>query len=161
MEDGAQSAANFFIVCERNGFHAFHRQMIARDIPGEYMKLITQKPLSSKNLMLFKHREDITDICRLEEKRLEEMTGSPVTINEHAIEMLFLWNRSFHKIYKVPSTIERWERFFKMDTSKPCAICMEQSDKKTVCPNCTAIVCLDCDKKIEENRCPMCTSVSV
>ena len=148
---------NFYTSLEEEGFEPHNRELIARNIPEEYRKLMTQSLLSDKDVLVFNTREDIEDLCRQEEKRISEMTGEYKTLNDNEIAAVFIWNKTFGIVSEIPRTVERWTRYFKMDKNSPCIACMDSGKKRTVCSNCVCIICLDCLRKIEDNKCPMCT----
>lgn len=148
---------NFYVALEDNGFDCCNQVLIARDIPGEYKKLMTHKTVSDKTVLIYNTKEDITDLCREEEKRMEKLTGEPTTIDDQSVAAVFFWNRTFGVVSDEPRSVGGWERYFKMDTNAPCIICMEAGKRRTVCGNCTSTVCIECDRRIEGGKCPGCT----
>lgn len=148
---------NFYTALEEGGFQTHEEILIARDIPGEYRKLMTYPLSSDKAVLVFNTREDITDLCRQEEKRMEKLTGEPRVIDDTEVAAVFIWNKTFGIVSDEPRHTERWTRYFQMDTNAPCVACTETDKKRTVCGNCGCIVCLECTEKLDDERCPGCT----
>lgn len=157
MENPALARAHFYMTAEDMGMMTHQRQMIARDIPGEYKKLLDTKMVSDRHMLVFHTRDDIKDICQQEAIRLQKMTGVEKKIDYENVELAFLWKRGFHYVPKVPQSDSHWRRLFDADIDGPCIICMERNDKIVVCGNCYAIICLECDNRIENSVCPACT----
>lgn len=157
MVDRALAMVNFECVLEEMGFNIIYsRVLIARDIPGEYMRYMTQTTRIDNAVFMFETRADITDLCRQEEKRMGELTGVPKHIDDTEVACIFILNNVFGIVSDIPISEARWRRYFKMDPNAPCMICDEVDKKRTVCGNCTVVVCLECDEKIESNACPGC-----
>lgn len=157
MSDRTLAMVNFYMALEQIGFMAHNKVLIARNIPEEYRKLLVYPLVSNEHVLVFKTREDVRDLCREEEKRLEKMTGQPKQINDEHVAAIFIWNKMFGIISDEPLPETRWIRYFSMDKDGPCIICMEVKKKATICGNCVSVVCLECDEKLEDARCPGCT----
>lgn len=115
-------------------------------------------PLGADTTVLtFEGREDIRDLCSEEEKRMEKMTQGSKQINDASVAAVFIWNKLFGIVSDVPLPISRWTRYFGMDKDGPCIVCLEVKKRSTICGNCVSVVCLDCDSKLEDARCPGCT----
>jgi len=85
MADRDDAMINFHEALVEKGLRGFNKVLIARDIPGEYRKLLC-RPLAQENFVLiYETREDVRDLCREEEKRLEKNLGSPRRIDDENV----------------------------------------------------------------------------
>lgn len=159
MGDRTTAIVNFYHALSTDGFTAKSIQLIARDVPKEYNRKLTALCHIPKYVSVFESREDIHDICRIEEERLQKMTGDPKKIHDENVAAVFVYDNRFGLVPDEPYSCKRWSRYFNMDTDAPCIICLEKSKKKTICSNCTSVVCLSCDKKMEDDVCKGCTLV--
>lgn len=157
MTDRTRAMVNFHMALEQAGLEAHSQVLIARNIPEEYCKLLTRPLATDIAVLTFERREDIQDLCREEEKRLEKMTQEPKQIMGESVAAIFIWNKMFGIVSDEPLPVSRWTRYFSMDKDGPCIVCLEVKKRRTICGNCVSVVCLDCDGKLEDARCPGCT----
>lgn len=138
----------FITVIEQNDFE------ICRKTLGE-----REPPCGSdvdKVVFLYEKRADIARLCRRHEKILHAQLDDPKRFGTISTPRFsYGTNKSFGIISEVPRMETRWRRFFNMDPKAPCAIiCMEFNPRKTICANCTSVVCMDCRNRIREETCP-------
>jgi len=132
MADRDDAMINFHEALVEKGLRGFNKVLIARDIPGEYRKLLC-RPLAQENFVLiYETREDVRDLCREEEKRLEKNLGSP-------------------------RRIDAWIRRFGAKREGSCMVCLENTKRGIVCSNCVGVLCFECHNKLESPKCPVCT----
>lgn len=156
MSDRSQSVDNFFTALEQIGFGVCNEVLVDGDRSTEVNRLRSQR-LSKDKLLLFRIREDVRHVCRMEEKRMEEITGEPKKINDECVAAVFIWEQRIGIVPDLKYPASRWVRYFQVDVNSPCLICMEKKEKLTMCSNCASIICLDCDTKIGTDVCPVCT----
>jgi len=90
MGERTRAMLNFHEALDKKGLEGFNKVLIARDIPGEYKRLLC-RPLAQENFVLmFETREDVRDLCREEEKRLEKIFGSPRRIDDENVAAIFI-----------------------------------------------------------------------
>lgn len=141
----------FYSVLEKNEME-FHR--ITLDEKGQ---LGSCSEDTDRMVFVYEKEEDIEKLCRRQEQVLEKATGRPVRIRHQKYIAVFIWNKTFGVVLRNPVSEEGWIRYFKMDPNASCAICMEYKPKRTICGNCTVVICSDCRSHIKKATCPCCT----
>jgi len=157
MADRDDAMINFHEALVEKGLRGFNEVLIARDIPGEYKRLLC-RPLAQENFVLiYETREDVRDLCREEEKRLEKIFGSPRRIDDEKVAAIFIWNQMFGIIQDVPIPVETWVRRFGTKEEGQCVVCLENTKSGMTCSNCISMLCFECHNKLESSKCPVCT----
>lgn len=136
---------SFYSVIERNEME-FHRITLA-----DKVSLESYGEDVDKIVLIYEKREDIARLCRLQEKILRELTGRPVRIRDEKYVAIFRWNNTIGVVGKKPMSERGWVRYFNMDPNASCAICMEYKTDRTICANCTVVICIDCRNRIEKD----------
>lgn len=150
--------ANFHVALENVGISGINRELIARDIPGEYRNYMTSRVSGTRVVDIFSKRLDILDLLKEEEKRLKEVFGDDSVFDADEIIAVFVWDRNFGIISKEPTSVERWERFFRnyMEGDRKCIICFEEVNRVHRCSNCASVTCAECAEKSLTNECGNC-----
>lgn len=143
----------FYNAIEKNDFEHHSKNLLDVDITA----CASAAANEGKIVLVFEGRKDIAAFCRHEEKRMEWITGHPRKIRDDRVAAVFRWKKSTGMVWKQPFSEESWLRFFKIDTTVSCLVCMEFKDKKSICCNCTSIVCFECRDKLKDDTCPGCT----
>ena len=147
---------NFFTAVDREGLYVHNEVLIGDDVAKDLDSILTYV-LPKNKVSLFRSRNDVTKLCREEEKRMKKLTGEPKTIDDEHMIAVFAWNNTIGFVQDIVYPVSRWTRYFQADINSPCLICMENKIKRTMCSNCASIICLDCDTRIGTDICPVCT----
>lgn len=145
----------FYSVVQKNEFELYKKNLSDKDTVSHENSL----PDMGKVVFLYETRTDIENICRWEANRISDMTGRPKRINAEGIAAVFRWNKTTGYVSESPLSEMEWQRFFKIDPNAPCLVCWEVKSKRSICCNCTSVICRDCRDKLKGGgvTCPACT----
>ena len=120
---------------------------------------MTSRVSGTRVVDVFPKRLDIIDLLKEEEKRLEDVFGDDSVFNADEILAVFIFDRRFGVVTKQPTSVERWEIFFRnyIDGDNKCIICFEEVNRVHRCSNCASVTCAECAEKSLTNECGNCT----
>lgn len=144
--------SNFCEAMETLNIHCVYKELIARDISGEFNKYAEKGVLGKSAVILFNKYVDIVDLLK------EASEHQNIEHSADDVACVFFFDGVFGIIPKEETSKERWITLFTNmnDEERRCIICYDDCDRKRTCMRCGKYTCADCVERGDDSRCAYC-----